>query len=100
LADLGCQFTCRGEDETEQRLRLVEKSLEDGKSKGSCLSTTCFGETDNVTAFESDGDGLFLDGRGVLVVELFASFAESVDNTLTIVRYRKSISSYQDIRDP
>jgi hypothetical protein len=56
-------------------LGLVEKSLKNGESKGSCLSTTCLGETNDVAAFESDGDGFFLDGRRVYVVERLASFA-------------------------
>jgi hypothetical protein len=75
LSNLGCQFTSRGEDEAEQRLRLVEKGLENRQSKGSCLSTTCLSEADDISALEGDGNRLFLNGRGVLVVELFAGFA-------------------------
>jgi hypothetical protein len=56
LTNLCCQFTGRGEDETEQRLRLVEKSLEDRQGKGGGLSTTSFGETDDVAALEGNRD--------------------------------------------
>lgn len=82
LTDLGCQFSGWGEDEAEQRLRLVEESLENGEGEGGCLSTTGFCQADNVATLESDGDGLFLDRGRVLVIEGLAGFAESVIDTL------------------
>jgi hypothetical protein len=82
LTDLGRQLAGRGEDETEQRLRLVEESLENGEGESGSLSTTGLCEADNVATLESDGDGLFLDRGRVLVIKGLAGFAESVVDTL------------------
>ena len=82
LTDLGRQLAGRGENEAEQRLRLVEESLENGEGESSSLSTTGLCEADNVATLESDGDGLFLDRGRVLVIEGLAGFAESVVDTL------------------
>lgn len=69
------QFSSRGEDEAEQWLRFVEESLQDRKRKCSRLSATSFGETNNITILQGDGDGLFLDGGREFVVERFTGFA-------------------------
>lgn len=84
LADLRSQFTRGGEDEAKERLGLVEKSLQHGKGKGGCFTTTSLGKTNDVAVLEGDGDGLGLDGGRAFVVEGFACFAEGVNDSLQV----------------
>lgn len=82
MANLGRQLSRRGENETEEGLRLVEESLEHGERKRGRLSTASFCQTDNVAALEGNRDRLFLDRGRVLVVEGLAGFAQGIDNSL------------------
>jgi hypothetical protein len=75
LSDLSGKFSRGRQDESEQRLGLLEEGLQDREGKGGSLSATCLGEANDVAALEGDGDGFGLDGRGTLVVEGLAGFA-------------------------
>ncbi|KAJ6445392.1 DNA-directed RNA polymerases I, II, and III subunit RPABC4 [Purpureocillium lavendulum] len=56
LSNLGRQLARRGQDEAEQRLRLVEKRLQHGQGKGGRLSAARLGEADDVAVLEGDGN--------------------------------------------
>jgi hypothetical protein len=82
LADLRSKLSGRGKDKSKDRLRFLQKRLEDGQGESSRLSATRLGEADNIAALESDGDGLFLDRGRVFVVEGVASFTQRIYDAL------------------
>lgn len=82
LRNLGRQFSCRGQDEGEQRLRLVEEGLKDREGERSSFSATSLSDTDNISVLEGERDSLLLDGSWLLVSEPLAGVAEGVDDAL------------------
>ena len=83
LGDLRRKFSCGCQDQREQRLRLVEKRLENWEGKCRSLAATGFGNANYVAVLKREGNGLLLDGRGPLVPEPVAGVAERVDDALT-----------------
>ena len=60
--------------------------MQHGESECSGFAATSLGEANDVAAFEGFGDGLFLDGGRVGVVEGGACLAEGIDDALETVR--------------
>ena len=52
---------------------LIEKTFQDGQSKGQCFSATSFGKCNYVPSFESVRQGFCLDFCGFLVAKALAS---------------------------
>jgi hypothetical protein len=67
LCDLGCKFSCRREDQGEQGLGLVEKSLEDWQGKSGRFTATCLCDTDDIAVLQGKGNRLLLNGSWSLV---------------------------------
>ena len=77
VKDLAAQLSSGGEDESQGvGLPSPATGLEirqgdvgnDGEAEGCCFAGACLCTSHQVSALEADGDGIFLDGRGLCVV--------------------------------
>ena len=81
LADLGREFTCRCEHQGAHRSAafsslVFAQPLQQWQGKSSCFTGTRLGAGHDVMTIQDNGDGLVLNGRGLVVTLLADSTQE------------------------